>query len=410
MLKSFEWYFQPSGSALDEIWKTGILTVDTNVLLDLYRYHESTRDSLISSLQKFEGKKWLSYQACQEFFRNRTKVIISSNQTFKQAIDETEKLTKSLEAVTVQLKGNRIIPTEIADNLKSSVSTAIEKAKSEISSAKKSYPKYLKDDPILEKISSLFRDSIGEGFKQEEIEEINKLAEHRKQNKIPPGYMDNEKDNDRPYGDYYLWRQILDHAKSENLPIIFVTSERKEDWWEQISGITTGPRPELLKEAIEHSGQRVLIYQTERFLECALQRLNQPVNKVAIDEIIAINLNRPELEQAVNLKEHSILESTQSKNAGVLSVELRRAVRNFTVSGRLQPNMYFAPALSVRLMNAPDGIPSFKLGAGTGTTFNFNVHIKSEDDEVFLPPGHYSFEYEATCEIERTEPTHSGSS
>ncbi len=125
MLKKFAWYIQPTEDELNTIWKTGILTVDTNVLLDLYRYHESTRDSLISSLEKFEGNRWLSHQACQEFFRNRTKVIISSNQTFKQAQDEIEKLTKNVESAASQLKGNRIIPANISDQLKESISIII---------------------------------------------------------------------------------------------------------------------------------------------------------------------------------------------------------------------------------------------------------------------------------------------
>lgn len=398
MMKSFEWYFQPVSEELDAIWKNGILTVDTNVLLDLYRYHESTRDSLISSLEKFEGRKWLSYQACQEFFRNRTKVIISSNQTFKQAQDELEKLTKGLESAASQLKGNRIIPTNISDELRASISTVITKAQNGINEAKEKYPKYLQDDPVLNQLQFLFNGSVGNGFSQEEIIEINKIAEDRKLNKIPPGYMDDDKDNDRPYGDYYLWRQILDYAKSENSPIILVTSERKEDWWEKISGITTGPRPELLKEANEYSGQKVLIYQTERFLEHALQRFNQPVNTVAIEEIRAVSSSRSEPEGAVNLIEHGTIESTDTRNAGTLSVELRRAVRNFTVSGKFHPYMKNVPALGVRLVSSPEGMPASKLGAGTGTIINFNVHIKSEDEGILLPPGHYLFEYEAVCE------------
>lgn len=109
----------------------------------------------------------------------------------------------------------------------------------------------------------------------------------RKKNKIPPGYLDDGKDEDRPYGDYYLWLQVIEHAKTVGCPVILVTSERKDDWWEKISGKTIGPRPELLREAKQVSGQRVLIYQTERFLEHALQRFKQPVNEIALEEIRA---------------------------------------------------------------------------------------------------------------------------
>lgn len=374
MKNRFDWYFKPSDQELDAIWKNGILTVDTNVLLDLYRYHEETRNSLIDSLQKFEGKKWLSHQAATEFFRNRTKVIVSSEKAFKDAEGETDKLANSLSSVAAQLKGNRIIPVGVTDDLESSVMALISRAKEKIITAKESYPRFLNEDPILDQLSNLFDNAIGDGFSAEEQSKIDEEAEKRKQDKIPPGYLDNDKDDDRPHGDYYLWWQILEHAKSEERPIILVTSERKEDWWEKISGKTTGPRSELLKEARQVSGQRVLIYQTERFLEYASERLKQPVSTSAIDEIRAVNTWRDEQNLAVKLGEQSVNESTIDKNTGTLQVELRRSVRNFTVSGHLNPRMQDVPQLRARLISAPETMPKHRVSCGTGTTHDFNIH------------------------------------
>ncbi len=398
MREKFDWYFNPSIDEIDEAWKKGILTVDTNVLLDLYRYHEGTRNSLIQSLQKFEGEKWLSYQAATEFFRNRTKVIISSEKAFKQALEETEKLSSSLESAVTQLRGNRIIPADVANDLEGVVKSSIEQAQKKIGNAKESYPKFLQDDPILDQLSELFKGAVGDDFKDEDKKKIAEQAEERKKNKVPPGYLDDGKDDDRPYGDYYLWRQIIEHAKTKERPVVLVTSERKEDWWEKISGKTTGPRPELLMEAKQASGQRVLIYQTERFLEYALQRFEQPVNETAIEEIRAVSTWRTELEVAVKLKEQSVTESTGDRNVGALHVELRRPVRNFTVSGHLSPNMDDVPQLNVRLISAPESIPKHRLNAGTGTTHDFNIHIICGEPGIHLPVGSYVFGYEATCE------------
>ena len=399
MRKKFDWYFHPSKKEIDEIWKNGILTVDTNVLLDLYRYHEGTRNSLIQSLQKFEGKKWLSHQAATEFFRNRRKVIVSSEKTFKEAQEETEKLARSLKSAVDQLKGNRIIPAEIASELESSVQDSISQAQSKIAVAKENYPQFLKEDPILTQLSDLFDDAIGDDFNEEEKKKVEEQAEERKKNKVPPGYRDDDKDEDRPYGDYYLWLQILEHSKREGLPAVLVTSERKEDWWEIISGKTTGPRPELLKEAKLFSGQRILIYQTERFLEHALQRFNEPVNKSAIEEIRAVSTWRAELEVAVRLKEQLVTEQASERNAGTLQVELRRPVRNFTVSGHLDPRMQDVPQVIAHLITAPEPLPKHRIRAGTGTTYDFNVHIMCGEPGVHLPVGSYVFGYKAECEV-----------
>lgn len=179
---------------------------------------------------------------------------------------------------------------------------------------------------------------------------------------------------------------------------MLVTSERKEDWWEEISRKTTGPRPELLREAKELSGQRILIYQTELFLEYALRRFEQPVNKMAIDEIRAVSRWRTEFEIAVNLKEQSTTEATEDKNFGTLNVELTRPVRNFTVSGHLDPRMHIVPQLTAHLVKGPESLPRHTVNVGTGTTHDFNIHIICREPGVSLPVGSYVFGYEAICE------------
>lgn len=100
MKNKFSWYSPLTKNEVDEAWDAGILTVDANVLLDLYRYHEGTRDSLISSIEKLKCVKWLSAQTAEEFFRNRKKSILSSRRTFKEAQDEIDKLKAKATEVT----------------------------------------------------------------------------------------------------------------------------------------------------------------------------------------------------------------------------------------------------------------------------------------------------------------------
>ena len=398
MKKEFSWYFSPSDAEIDEIWKKGLLTVDANVLLDLYRYHESTRNSLISSLKNFEGTLWLSRQAAEEFFRNRNKVIVSSEKTFKQASEEVEKLRGNFEATVNQLKGNRIIPAEVADSLIQDITPAIDKAQDNIIKATSAYPKFLQSYPILEDLSEMFENSIGSDFKEDELGSIREEAELRKKNKVPPGYLDQDKDGDRPYGDFFLWRQINIHSKEEGIPIIFITSERKEDWWEKISGKTIGPRQELLREAYEFCGHRILIYQTDRFLEFASKRSGGNVDDSAVEEIRAVDTLRSEIEHVVELIEQRVETCTESKHEGVLILNLRRPVRNLTGSGRFDPYMHDIPSLTAVLIDAPPNMPQTKIGAGTGTNYDFNLHLRSKENDTLLPIGQYIIQYTAICE------------
>lgn len=399
MKNEFIWYFRPDDAETKRIWETGLLTLDANVLLDLYRYHENTRNSILRSVQSFKGRLWISRQTAEEFFRNRAKVIVGSANGFKLATDELEKLRKSHAGSLEQLRNNRIIAAELVEKLSAFLTDAVDQADKDIEAAKTAFPNYLDQDPILEGLLKYFDGAVGKPFDEEKLKAARAEGERRKKNQIPPGYMDDGKDGERPYGDYYMWHQILEHAKNTGKPMIFVTSERKEDWWERPSGKTIGPRQELLKEAHEHAAQRILIYQTDRFLQFAAELVGGKVDESAVEEIRAVDSLRTGSANAVRVISQSTLQRNESSNDGQLIIELKRPLYKFTASGHFEPPMLKAPNLRVGLVDSPPGLPRYRIGAGTGTNHDFNIHLKSEDYGVPLPVGTYVFEYSARCAL-----------
>jgi len=397
MKQEFVWYFRPDIEETKQLWKDGLLTLDANVLLDLYRYHENTRNSILRSIESFKGRLWLSHQTAEEFFRNRAKVIVGSSAGFKQAADELAKLRKTYVSSLEQLQSNRIIATDIVEKLNTSLTGAINQADQEIETARSAFPNYLEQDPILDQLLMHFDGAIGKAFNEEELKVAKTEGERRKKSQVPPGYMDDGKDGDRPYGDYYMWRQILDHAKSQSRPMILVTSERKEDWWERPSGKTIGPRQELLKEAHEYAAQKILIYQTDRFLQFAAELIGSKVDENAVDEIRAIDRLRSGTANAVQIISQNTVGSNEISNSGELAVELKKPLFKFTASGHFEPPMLEAPDLRVDLISSPPDLPRYRIGAGTGTNHDFNIHLKSEDYGFSLPAGRYVFEYSAQC-------------
>lgn len=402
MKKDFMWYFRPDIEETKQLWKDGLLTLDANVLLDLYRYHENTRNSILRSIESFKGRLWLSHQTAEEFFRNRAKVIVGSSAGYKQAADEISKLKKAHASSIEQLQNNRIIATEIVKKLSTSLATAVSLADQEIETAKNAFPNYFEEDPILDQLLGYFEGAVGESFNEDELKSERVEGERRKKLQIPPGYMDDGKDGERPYGDYYMWRQLLNHAKSQSKPMILVTSERKEDWWERPSGKTIGPRQELLKEAHEFAGQKILIYQTDRFLQFAAELIGDKVDENAVDEIRAIDSLRSGTANSVQVISQNTVGSNDILNSGKLEVELKKPLFKFTASGHFDPPMFEAPNLRVELINSPPDLPRYRIGAGTGTNHDFNIHLKSEDYGFTLPAGRYVFEYSARCAAKNT--------
>ncbi len=100
---------------------------------------------------------------------------------------------------------------------------------------------------------------------------------------IPPGYkFDNNKNK---FGDLILWFQIIDHARNKSKPIIFIMNERKEDWWHKgNTGKIIGPRPELVQEFINETGQDFVMYRMPQFSKY-LDKYYKKLKKETIEEI-----------------------------------------------------------------------------------------------------------------------------
>ena len=62
------------------------------------------------------------------------------------------------------------------------------------------------------------------------------------------------------YGDLIVWKQTIEKAKESNRDVIFVTDDKKNDWFEaKVKGKRSGPRKELLREfSKESDGQKIL--------------------------------------------------------------------------------------------------------------------------------------------------------
>src|SRR6516164_5133706 len=66
--------------------QSALVVVDANVLLDLYRYNESTRDDLLDVLRQLGDRLWIPHQALREFWRNRISVITSRSASMEQTL------------------------------------------------------------------------------------------------------------------------------------------------------------------------------------------------------------------------------------------------------------------------------------------------------------------------------------
>jgi hypothetical protein len=134
-------------------------------------------------------------------------------------------------------------------------------------------------------LAQLFENKVGDSFDDQELECIRDEGRNRYKNAIPPGYKDEKKADNQKFGDLILWKEILQKSKTEKKPIIFVTSDIKEDWFLKVSGMIVGPLPELTEEFIKETDCQFYSYPLDQFLTIASQRGLLEIHEDAIEEI-----------------------------------------------------------------------------------------------------------------------------
>lgn len=285
MKKTFPGHFRFTEDEFKALWGECLFAVDANVILHLYRYSPSTRQALEHSLNSIADKLFLPHQAAQEFFNHRLNVTAGQAEEYAKAITK-------LNEITALLTNTRKHPFLAGDELQN-LSELSPKLISQLESQRDLLLARLSNDEILDFVANLFDKKIGDRLSTDNFDLIIKEGSSRYDREIPPGYKDGKKhalgDPYRKFGDLIIWWQLIEKSKNCSCPIIFITDDRKEDWWLEQSGRTIGPRPELIEEFVNETSEKFWMYTVDKFMERVAAAENTEVNKDAIAEIIQIS-------------------------------------------------------------------------------------------------------------------------
>lgn len=280
MRSKFPGHFRLVEQEIKKVWNTSLIVLDANVLLNFYRYSDRTRRDFLGLLQKIRQRLWLPHQACKEFLTNRLTTIAEQEREYGEAVLDLQRLQ-------AKFKNDRkhpFLPAAL-ENRAEKVFVSLE---SHLNREKERFGALTSQDPILGEIEELFNERIGEHPTDEALAAIYKSGAERYKKRVPPGFKDSAKPDEagdeKKFGDLVLWMEMLGKAKAEKTAMIFVTDDRKEDWWLMSGSKTIGPRPELFAEFVAQTSQQILFYQPHRFLEYAKPFLGEEVPPAAIAE------------------------------------------------------------------------------------------------------------------------------
>ncbi|MFF0151544.1 PIN-like domain-containing protein [Micromonospora sp. NPDC005203] len=279
----FQAHLVPSHHEIAEAMREGLVVLDTNVLLNAYRFAPKARDELLSVLEKVSKRVWIPHQVGLEFHRNRFAVIAEHDTAYKELLDTLDEHRKNvqadLDAKVRKLSNRSALTDDVRDQLLDLSRQTLEPLRREVARLHQAHGlgSPADSDEVINRLQSIFPDSVGPAFSEDERRNAEEEASRRIEDKVPPGFKDSRKLN--PNGDYFLWAQTLAEAERRRPKfLVLVTGDVKEDWYLRVKGQTIIGRPELADEIEARTGARLILMPTDTFLHHAQEYLNASVS------------------------------------------------------------------------------------------------------------------------------------
>ncbi len=297
MKNLFPGYYKPSDEEFHQMWQECIFAFDANMLLNIYRYTSETQESFFMILDRLKDRIWIPHQAAIEFYKNREAVIEGQIKLYEEVNKLIDDAYKNLEKQLIVHKKHVSINFE---TILESIMNGIKSAKELLESNKKNHPDYSISDALRDKIAELFDGKVGSNFDNKRLSEVYEKAEQRYAVYKPPGFADSKKPIPDKYNDVVIWFQLIEFAKTQGKPIIFVTDDRKDDWWLKKNGKTVAPQPELTNEIQKEAKVDFYMYHSEQFIKYASEFLKITDKESAIQEVEDIGKQDEEIQNEID--------------------------------------------------------------------------------------------------------------
>lgn len=267
----FEGYRSAHPEQVREAVQKWLVVLDTNVLLGLYAYQGTSLDDFMKVFEALEDRLFVPHQVLDEFWRNR-RTVLKENRGRHRERETVEKAFA--EAETALLRWHQRVvdrgnppPPGVLGELQSARRAALGFMDAKNLEAKIIEPDTATyDDHVLRRLDTLLSGRVGP--QPSPADRARLLDEGRKRlaAKVPPGYMDADKNPERAIGDFLVWHQTVEESTQRQLPVLLVTQDQKEDWWADGGSASMRARPELVEELLAKAGQQLLMLRSHDLL------------------------------------------------------------------------------------------------------------------------------------------------
>ncbi len=235
--------FQWSRSDLGESLSDAFVALDTNVLLLPYEMKEDDWNAILDTYRELAEQRRLVVpgHVAREFARGRIDKLASLNQRINNV--------KSEAGLTVLDETPLFADTDEFEEFREAhqaVTDALDPYKKSLRRLAKRVRQFPDHDPIKEGYGEIFNNDVVVDPSFDVARACEEFRQRQEQG-FPPGYKDSGKSQNAE-GDYLIWKTLLEITQGTGKDLIFVTSDRKADWWHQSDRAAFAPRFELIEE------------------------------------------------------------------------------------------------------------------------------------------------------------------
>ena len=184
-----------------------------------------------------------------------------------------------------------------------------------------------------------------------------------------------------------LWKQIIDYAKDKRKPVVFITNEKKKDWWFQNDKKDIfGPQAELIEEFLAQTEQIFHMYRLPYFLKKIEEYFEIKVKKGTLEHIEKI-----ETSQSSNWKSYKYNKISKLNSRIKNSISFDSNVEDFDIA----QDLLFEEGLINEILNIitihsneyDNGFRRYKLILELSDYLNINTGIANKMITILLSKG-----------------------
>lgn len=303
MRDEFRGYYPLTETELERLWTRGAIVLDTNVLLNLYKFRVDAREGMFNVLEAVRDRLWIPHQVALEYHRNRETVIEAQLAVFEKVkgILGFSGIKTELDALQLR-KFHSLISV---DDVLAAIRPALEGFEAKLVQLEDEHIKPTGSDGVRDRLNQLIGLKVGKAFTDKELDAVYQEGAERYSRHVPPGYKDEKEKSQQPafvhggelyrpaFGDLILWKQVIRFAKENGVrELMLVSDDEKSDWRQlrKYKGVKVLlPRAELIDEIRRESDVDVFfIYSSETFLTVARERLGIAITDAIVSQVADI--------------------------------------------------------------------------------------------------------------------------